>query len=436
MLLVTAASRKLGAPRGPAVSAGLAAGGFYTLAAGAGPPLVRAYAMTVAAAAGWLLDRDSGAFQGLLLAAWFLLLLRPSMLFQAGFQMSCAATLAILLAVSHWRTPRSWPAAARWLAEALLVSAAAQLAMAPLLAAYFHRVSIVGIVSNAALVPFAMGLIGAGFALFAASLLPTAAPAAALALAVGFLVRTFRVAVRSFAGLPGAAFWIPAPPPFVHLSFAFLALSALGATDAPRSKRLAALGFACLIPAALAAWRPAPLEIAVSARGAASLIRSPDGHLLLLNAGARGEDLAHTVLSDGRHSVDEVRLTGLDRGRWKGLGRLAEIIRVPEVVAPPGKESPALADLRARLQRDGTLWRIQPPRDDAFWGVAVRETRRGAGLAVELSWHSLSAVIDGRGAVFDGDFEQFDIVGPFERRPKGAVVLRYDGLVARMERPS
>jgi ComEC/Rec2-related protein len=421
LLLVAWAVRRLGGPRWIAVALGLAAGGFYTLAAGFGPPLSRAYAMTLAASAGWLLDRDGGAFQGLVLAAWALLLAEPAMLFQAGFQMSCAATLAILVVMSHWKLPRGWPRPFRWACEAVLVSAAAQLSMAPLSAAYFHRISAVGYLCNPVLVPAAMALLAGGFALFAVSFAPpfaAAPPAAALRLGI----ELFRGAIGYFGRLPWAAVWVPAPSPLVHAASGFLLLAALGGSDSRRAKRLAAAGAACLVPAAVAAARPASLEIAAAPSAQTALARRPDGRLELVNAGLRGEDLGHSVLAAGRASVDEVRLTGLSRRRWKGLERLSEMVRVARVVRPPGREPEALAELRARLQARGVEWSVDAAgRDEGRW---------------KTEWKGLSCEIGSRGIRFDGDYEQFDIIGSFERRPRRAVTLRFDGAVARMSRPS
>ena len=62
--------------------------GFYTLLAGADAPLLRAYFMTVCAVSGYLLGRNSGVFQGLVLSCFMILLFHPAALFETGFQMS------------------------------------------------------------------------------------------------------------------------------------------------------------------------------------------------------------------------------------------------------------------------------------------------------------------------------------------------------------
>ena len=70
---------------------------IYTLIAGADAPLIRAYLMTLTSTIGFLLGRKSGLLQGLILAGFLILLFNPQSLFEAGFEMSFLATLAIVL---------------------------------------------------------------------------------------------------------------------------------------------------------------------------------------------------------------------------------------------------------------------------------------------------------------------------------------------------
>ena len=85
----------------------LACAGFYVLVAGLEAPLVRGYVMYSAALAGYLLDRDSGVFQGLVIACLAILLVEPAALFDAGFQMSFIASYGITAGMTLWDGPIS-----------------------------------------------------------------------------------------------------------------------------------------------------------------------------------------------------------------------------------------------------------------------------------------------------------------------------------------
>ncbi len=81
-----------------------------------------------------------------------LMLLDPSLAVSAGFALSALATGGILLLAPSWRDALArW--LPRWLAEAIAVPAAAQLACTPLVAAISGQVSLVAVVANLLVAP-------------------------------------------------------------------------------------------------------------------------------------------------------------------------------------------------------------------------------------------------------------------------------------------
>ena len=125
---------------------------LYTLIAGADAPLLRAYLMTVAGTLGFILGRKSGIMQGLLLAAFFILIVNPQSLFEAGFQMSILATCAIILFTSNFKINYKIPPVLKWGLELFFVSLCAQLALVPVFTNYFYKVSFSAVFSNLFLV--------------------------------------------------------------------------------------------------------------------------------------------------------------------------------------------------------------------------------------------------------------------------------------------
>ncbi len=146
--------------------AALATAGIYTLVAGADAPLVRAYFMTLCACAGYLLGRNSGVFQGLLVSCFVILCVHPAAVFETGFQMSFLATLAIIICLNNYQLPARWPKWLRFFAQIFLATLSTQLVLLPVFTNVFYKVSLTGLVSNMILVPLASCLMGLGFAYY------------------------------------------------------------------------------------------------------------------------------------------------------------------------------------------------------------------------------------------------------------------------------
>jgi len=128
----------------------------------------------VVAERGWILRRWIDPLQGLAAAGLAILISTPQALFDVSFQLSFAATSGILIALQlalpylrawderlrlRWATaPCPWRRAlfklSRGAAIFLLISMAAQLAVAPVLAYHFHRVYLGALLANLIVVPW------------------------------------------------------------------------------------------------------------------------------------------------------------------------------------------------------------------------------------------------------------------------------------------
>ena len=181
---------------------------LYTLIAGADAPLLRAYLMTVAGTVGFILGRKSGIMQGLLLAAFFILIVNPQSLFEAGFQMSFLATCAIILFTLNFKFSHKMPSLLKGALELFFVSLCAQLALVPVFTNYFYKISFSAVLSNLLLVPLSAVLMAGGFILWLASFadfvfIP-------VLLVIKFLLFCFEYLVNFFAGLPMSNITAPA----------------------------------------------------------------------------------------------------------------------------------------------------------------------------------------------------------------------------------
>ncbi|MGH7318928.1 MAG: DNA internalization-related competence protein ComEC/Rec2 [Candidatus Rokuibacteriota bacterium] len=343
----------------------------FATVVGAQPSVLRATVMAGLVLAGQLLARESGAWNSLAAALLVLLAWDPDALPDPGLQLSFAATTGILhLAPAIRRVLETrWP---RWLATAVAVSAAAQLAVTPLMLAHWNQLSLVGIVANLVVVPIAAALTTLGFL---AVLLATLSDGLAHLVfqSLWMVLLGLRLVVRIFAALPGAVIHAPTPPPLA-LGAATLAL--LLAPYAGRRRvgalvlALSALGVLATARSALPDGKLHVLMLDVG-QGEAILVRGPDGRALLLDTGGggpgrsdRGERIVVPVLHrTGVRRLTAVALTHDDPDHAGGLIGLLEGIPIEEVWVPAGTDG---ADWQGSLTTAGVPQRVLG-RGDRVW---------------------------------------------------------------------
>ena len=137
--------------RGLIVVGVLGVAGFVLLAR-TEPSVVRAAAMGSVALIGMGSNGREKGVRALGVAVLLLLLLDPWMALSLGFVLSALATAGILFLAPPWRDALcAWMP--RWLAEAVAVPLAAQLACTPVVAAISDQVSLVAVAANMAVAP-------------------------------------------------------------------------------------------------------------------------------------------------------------------------------------------------------------------------------------------------------------------------------------------
>jgi competence protein ComEC len=262
---------------------GLAAVGGYLVLSGAPPPAERAAITAAVAFAAILADRQAISLHALALAAMGVLLLQPEAVTEPGFQMSFAATAALVALAEIWPRPVKeidvpwwirWPqAAVTWTAASLAVSFVAGLATGPFAIQHFNRVSTWGLFANLAVAPISSFLMMPGLALGAA-LTPFGLGKAPLEVA-GWSIGLMNRVAEMAATAPTAQIVVPSAPDWV-LPASFLGL--LFVCLWKGSLRWAGLPLALAI-----VWAPRPPapDVWVAADGAAVAVREGDKAVLL-----------------------------------------------------------------------------------------------------------------------------------------------------------
>lgn len=162
-----------------AAAVALAAGAFYLALSGAEVPAQRAYVMTACFLVAVLIERPALTLRSVALAGVIVLMFAPESLMEAGFQMSFAATVALVAAFeglrgrSWWlvtQTDRRWRLAKPALGVAMS-SLVAGLATAPMSAFHFNMLAQYGLLANLLGVPM-MGAVVMPAAVLAVLLAP------------------------------------------------------------------------------------------------------------------------------------------------------------------------------------------------------------------------------------------------------------------------
>jgi len=224
----------------------LVAAAAYLGLSGGNVATERAFVMVAVMLIAVMLDRRALSLRAVAVAAIIVLCLRPEALMGPGFQMSFAATVA-LVAVFGWLRDAQIALGPRWLRPILTVvisSAVAGAATAPVGAAHFNQFAQYGLIANLASVPL-MGALVMPAAVLAACLLPLGLDWIAL-WAMGLGLRWILAVSDWVASLDGARALVPAPGPEVLPTLAFGALLIV--------LWQGRLRFVGVIPMGLAAW--------------------------------------------------------------------------------------------------------------------------------------------------------------------------------------
>jgi competence protein ComEC len=127
---------------------------FYALFTGMSASVVRASTMFTAVAFAQSVKRITNIYNTIALSALVLLLFRPTLLFEVGFQLSYTAVLGIVSfqpIFSSWWSPKS--KVLKWIYDLICVSIAAQLATFPIALGTFNQFPNLFLLSNLWVIP-------------------------------------------------------------------------------------------------------------------------------------------------------------------------------------------------------------------------------------------------------------------------------------------
>ena len=277
---------------------------FYAAMTGAGPAVLRATVMALFLLWAHHLGRQRDWPSTVSAAALFILLIKPTDLYNPGFQLSFAATWGILylgpyiegfIAAKLYRGSKT-PFGLKTAVQALAVSTAAQLAAVPLVAWHYSLFSPVSVLANIISLPLLslVMLYGALVALIGLVWLPLAGT---LNAASGALLDAFVWLVRFWQKLPAASVNVPPPP--VLAAAAWYGALALMAREKEKSPRpgIKPAGLLLLALSVLVWWpwnTPKGLTVHFIdvGQGDCALIQTPGGQNVLVDTGGWRDEFA------------------------------------------------------------------------------------------------------------------------------------------------
>ncbi|MDR1710556.1 MAG: ComEC/Rec2 family competence protein [Propionibacteriaceae bacterium] len=265
----------------------------------------------------------AGRRNGLRYLSWAviaLLLADPWLARSAGFALSVAATCGIVLWANQWAEAMPLPT---WLAQAVCVPLAAQLATQPIITAISGQLSVVGVFANMIAAPLVAPATVMGF--LATALAVLSVPVAALpANVAGWFAQGLVWIARWCAGLPVAAItWSSDPTSICLLSVAVVGVVAV----LPRVWRsvglTALLGIGMVIavlqPVGRPGWPPDWDMVSCSVgQGDATAFNAGSERALLVDVGPDPKQLRRCLAGLGVHETVAV-LTHLHADHVSGL---------------------------------------------------------------------------------------------------------------------
>jgi competence protein ComEC len=181
----------------------LAAIAGYVVAVGAQPSVIRAGIAGALASLAWLSGRLSDAWQALLLGAVALLAWNPYVVYDAGFQLSFAAVVAIFTVAPRFSARLEYMPLPRTVRVGIAVSLACGVVTAPILWLQFGYLPLLGVVANVLVEPAMPLLLGLAFATAGVGLISPSS-SAALAWANGWVAAYIARCAHVIGSLPFA----------------------------------------------------------------------------------------------------------------------------------------------------------------------------------------------------------------------------------------
>ena len=326
----------------------------YTAFTGASPSAVRACCMVFATLVVNGAGRRRHGLSALFVTMSIFVLLRPTVLFEMGFQLSCASVFAILCFCPYATYALGKLGVPSGVASMLSVTLCSQLATLPITIPAFGTFSLIAPLANAVIGPVVSLLLAVSIVLVPFSLVE---PLQAWALVVPMIAaRCALFFEQLYAAVPGASVSVPPDSMWIYLVPCLLAVL-LVCWPRPRARPMA-VGLLCLMLAAAVPYvywdRFAPPSVTVLDVGQADAILVRQGGAVALVDCGLDERVVSALVRNNVHHIDAVVVTHWDEDHWGGLPDVLDQFSVGAIVVAADALDGAPAEV---LNRPGVTYR-------------------------------------------------------------------------------
>jgi competence protein ComEC len=378
--------------------------GGYMLLVGAGTPVVRATILVWIACGSLAVHRRPATINSLAFAAIIVCVWRPAEVFSVGAQLSFLSTGILVGVANAMRRSREddpierliersrswWEKLGRkcgaWLVGGVVASAAVWLATAPLVASWFHVVSLIGLVINvfvAAIVPIAMAF---GFLCLLAS--PVSGWLAGIfGAGCDASLGVIQAMVSAAASMPYGHFWVAGPRGWWVAGWFVLFFATLfrlrtdilrrAATWVTLATAWSVVGLLGEVTASRPGGPGLRVTMAAVGHGCGIVVTSPRGRCLVYDAGRLGaassarRTIEAVLWSERITRIDTLVVSHADTDHFNAVPALLARFQVGEMLVPEPlltNRSIAVAELLAAAR---------------VHGVPIRTARAGDAFAID-----------------------------------------------------
>ena len=345
----------------PAAVAALIASFAYLVISGASVSTQRAFIMSAVVFGAILADRAALSLRSYAIAMILVVLLQPESVMTPGFQMSFAATGALIATYDAWSRRRAeqervlGQMSFTW-TSLFVTSLVAGTATAPFAIYHFDRVAAFGLLANLLAMPI-VTFVSAPMAALSLILTPFGLGDVGLRL-FGYSLEAVLAIAHGCASLPAAAVSVPRAMPATTL---VLCAAAIALAMAARGSARIVLTMLMLIPAVMA-WYRAPDVVAHWAPSGDLFLRGPTGQL------------ARYTMTDG-DGLAPLRYSNVPDGTPCTETACSIPLSVGNAILHPsaGEESTAFAEIRTGTQTLTLNW----PATEQAGGITLLSGRNG-----------------------------------------------------------
>ncbi|HZK71477.1 MAG TPA: DNA internalization-related competence protein ComEC/Rec2 [Clostridia bacterium] len=330
---------------------------LYAFITGFSPPVARAVIMASVLLVAPLFNREADTYTALAFSAILIILLNPYTLLGASFQLSFAATLAILLFYKKIKGAVSKKIHNGIISSNMAATLSAQLGILPLSAIYFSNISIIGVLTNLLVMPliplisilgYIMIAIGQFWQFGALIIFQVLKYPTELVFLISNIMSKARFAIIDVPSFPIVFIIIY----YVGLVF-FIIIKPKYNIKVPIKATISLLIVVIVLTVSLN-FKTSNLEIVILDAGQADciFIKTPDGKNILIDSGENGDVVVAFLKYRAINKIDLLIGTHAHEDHIGGVDDLLQEVQVENMILPDAQDKTGFNEIMTLAAND------------------------------------------------------------------------------------